>query len=314
MTRFAFRLGAIIAAIVAISLGHGQAAEAPRVVASIKPLHSLAAAVMEGVGVPELLLRGAASPHGFSLRPSDAARLAQAELVFWMGPALETYLEKPVASLAGDAIVLEVAALPGLTLLTPRAGGVWEAPAHADDHAAAPAAGSIDPHLWLDPENARLIASAMAEQLAAADPANAAAYRGNAAALSVRIEALDAQIAALLAPVRHRPFVVFHDAYQYLEARYGLAAAGAITVSPDQPPGARRLREIRAAVAERGAVCLFREPGFDPALVELVLEGSPLRQAALDPEGIGLAEGPDLYLELMRGLARGIAGCLAADG
>lgn len=313
MTRLACRLAvALMTAALAGGLLPAQSAEPPRVVASIKPLHSLAAAVMAGVRAPELLVRGAASPHGFSLRPSDAARLDGAAIVFWSGPALETYLEKPLSSLADDAMVMEVAALPGLTLLPPREGGVWEA--HENVEAHAHEAGGIDPHLWLDPENAQVIASAMAERLAAADPANAAAYRANAAALSARIEALDAEIAALLAPVRDRPFVVFHDAYQYFEAQYGLAGTGAITVSPDQPPGARRLREIRAAVAERGAVCLFREPGFDPALVALVAEGSALRQAELDPEGIGLAEGPDLYLQLMRGLARGIADCLAADG
>lgn len=313
-----------------ILLPGAAAAEPPEVIASIKPIHSLAAAVMAGIGAPELLVQGAASPHSYAMRPSDAARLDDARVVFWIGPALETFLVKPIGSLAGDAAVLEIEEIPGLTLLPPREGGVWaphahegeahgeeehaeeehEDEAHAEEHAHE--AGTIDAHLWLDPANARTIAAAMAETLAAADPANAATYRANATALAARIDALDAELAARLAPVKERPYVVFHDAYQYFEAHYGLAAAGSITVSPDQPPGARRLSEIRATIAERGAACVFREPQIEPALIELVIEGSGARQGELDPEAAALTPGPELYFEMMRGLAGNLAGCLEA--
>lgn len=312
-----------------------RAAEPPAVIASIKPVHSLAAAVMQGVGTPGLLVQGAASPHSYAMRPSDAARLNAAQVVFWIGPALEAFLVKPVASLAGDASVLELEEIPGLTLYPPREGGVWAPHAHEgeehagdehegeDEHAEEEhaeeeheeeghghEAGTVDAHLWLDPDNAKTIAAAMAETLAAADPANAAAYRANAADLATRIDALDAELMAELAPVRDRPFIVFHDAYQYFEAHYGLSAAGSITVSPDQPPGAKRLSEIRATIAERGTACVFREPQFAPALIDLVIEGSGARQGELDPEAAALNEGPELYFEMMRGLARSIAGCL----
>jgi zinc transport system substrate-binding protein len=312
-----------------------RAAEPPAVIASIKPIHSLAAAVMQGVGTPGLLVQGAASPHSYAMRPSDAARLNAAQVVFWIGPALEAFLVKPVASLAGDASVLELEEIPGLTLYPPREGGVWAPHAHEgeehagdehegeDEHAEEEhaeeeheeeghghEAGTVDAHLWLDPDNAKTIAAAMAETLAAADPANAAAYRANAADLATRIDALDAELMAELAPVRDRPFIVFHDAYQYFEAHYGLSAAGSITVSPDQPPGAKRLSEIRATIAERGTACVFREPQFEPALIDLVIEGSGARQGELDPEAAALNEGPELYFEMMRGLARSIAGCL----
>lgn len=306
------------------------AAPAPEVIASIKPIHSLAAGVMDGIGAPGLLVKGAASPHSYAMRPSDAARLEDADVVFWIGPAMETFLARPLAALAADAEVLEIETIPGLVLHAPREGGVWAPPAQGDEaghehghgedghgeeaHAHGHEAVSVDPHLWLDPGNAAVIAAVMAETLAAVDPANAAAYRANARALVQRIDALDAEIATELAPVRDRPFVVFHDAYQYFEAHYGLAAAGAITVSPEQPPGARRLSEIRAAVAERDAACVFREPQFEPALVELVIEGTAIRQGELDPEGAGLAEGPDLYFELMRNLARSFSTCLAEGG
>jgi zinc transport system substrate-binding protein len=311
---------------------------APEVIASIKPIHSLAAAVMEGLGEPQLLVQGAASPHSYAMRPSDAGRLADADIVFWIGPAMETYLEKPLANLAAEATALEIEAIPGLTLYPPREGGVWEPHSHEgeaapaekehhegeDEHAAAEHAeeehdhehetGHFDGHLWLDPGNAKVIAAAMADTLAGADPENAGTYRANAAALARRIDALDAEIAAQLAPVKDRPFVVFHDAYQYFEAHYGLAAAGSITLSPDQPPGARRLSDIRAAIAERGVACVFREPQFEPALVEAVIDGTGARQGELDPEGAALKEGPELYFELMRGLARNLAGCLGASG
>lgn len=336
-----------------VLLPGAAAAEQPEVIASIKPIHSLAAAVMAGVAVPELLVPGAASPHSYALRPSDAARLNDARVVFWIGPALETFLVKPIGSLAGDATVLEIEEIPGLTLLPPREGGVWAPHAHdgeahaedehageehggdehgpegnnaegnnaeghdADEHegeAHGHEAGSIDAHLWLDPANARMIAAAMAETLAVADPANADAYRANAAGLALRIDALDAELAERLAPVRDRPFVVFHDAYQYFEAHYGLAAAGSITVSPDQPAGAGRLVDIRAAIVERGAVCVFREPQVEPSLVELVIEGSGARQGELDPEAAALTPGPELYFEMMRGLAGNLVECLEAGG
>lgn len=319
MARRAVSAGLLMAALAA-----PPAAAAPAVIVSIKPIHSLAAAVMEGVGRPALLVPGAASAHSYAMRPSDAQRLAEADVVFWIGPVLETFLAKPLAALAADARVLEIEEIPGLTLLPPRQGGVWESHALVDaseaeddaaaDHDHAHEAGSLDAHLWLDPGNGKAIAAAMAETLAAADPANAAAYRGNAATLAQRIDALDAEIAAELASVGNRPFVVFHDAYQYFEARYGLAAAGAITASPDQPPGAKRLREIRATIAERNARCVFREPQVEPALVETVVEGTGVRQAELDPEGALLPEGPALYFDLMRSLAQSIAGCLAEGG
>jgi zinc transport system substrate-binding protein len=324
--------GLLLAAALLTLPAVARASEPPAVIASIKPIHSLAAAVMQGVGTPELLVQGAASPHSYSMRPSDAARLDSAEVVFWIGPALEAFLAKPVASLAADARVLELEEIPGLTLYPPRAGGVWAPHAHeGEEHAGEEhegegegehaeeehegedhdhEAGTVDAHLWLDPDNAKAIAAAMAETLAASDPANAAAYRANAADLAARIDALDAELMAELAPVRDRPFIVFHDAYQYFEAHYGLAAAGSITVSPDQPPGAKRLSEIRATIAERGAACVFREPQFEPALIDLVIEGSGARQGELDPEAAALAEGPELYFEMMRGLARSIAGCL----
>lgn len=316
MPRLRLCAGALTAALLG-AVGFAAAAASPDVVASIKPIHSLAAAVMEGVGEPALLVRGSASPHGYSLRPSDAKRLEEAEVVFWVGPFLEGFLVRPLAALADDAAILEIARIPELDLLPLREGGIWEPHNHADPDGP-PASGPAerhgragpDPHLWLDPDNARAIVAAMAEVLSEADPGNAATYRANAASAAARIDELDAELGATLAPVRDRPFVVFHDAYQYFEAHYGLAAAAAIMASPDQVPGARRLREVRKALHEAGVVCVFREPGFAPALVDTLTEGTDIRQGELDPEGAMLQEGPGLYFQLMRNMAHSIADCL----
>ena len=304
-------------ALVLLCLTAVPAAAAPEVVASIKPVHSLVAGVMRGLGTPVLLVRGVGSPHGYSLRPSEARALSEAELVFWVGGGLEASLAKPLAALAGDrARVIALAEAEGVRLLQARAGGPWEAPEAAHDHGTDmhDAGKQADFHIWLDPLNAIAIVRAAATALARADPKNAAVYRRNGTDTIKEIEALDREIAGTLAPVRERPYVVFHDAYQYLEKRYHLNAVGAVAASPERPPGARRLSEIRAKIAALGAVCVFTEPQFRPALVDTVVAGSAAQSAVLDPLGAGLAAGPDAYFALMRGLADSLAGCLSPKG
>ena len=316
-----------IVAILILALGGAGAAADLKVVASIKPIHSLVAGVMEGVGTPTLLIEGAASPHSYTLRPSDARALARADVVFWIGEGLETLLGKPLTALARDALVVELADSPGLTLLAPRAGGAWAGhdepgaaysaevgyeggPDDGDDHGRA----GYDGHLWLDPENAERLVARMAEALSSRDPAHAAAYRRNAEALAARLDALDAELTATLAPVKDVPYLVFHDAYQYFESRYGLAAVGSVTVAPDRAPGARRLTEIRARIVEAGVRCVFREPQFRPAAVETAVEGTPARVGEVDDLGATLAAGPELYFRLMRSLAGAMRDCLGTSG
>ncbi len=292
------------------------ASAAPAVVATTKPIHSLVAAVMDGVGEPDLLVDGAASPHTYSLKPSDAAALESADVVFWTGHGMELFLGEALGTLSGHATVVELAETPGLQLLPMREGGAFEAHDHDHDHDhddhghADDAEGEADMHFWLDPENAALMVTHIAGVLAEADPANAAAYEANAAATLATLDALEAELATALAPVADRPFIVFHDAYQYFERRFGLTAAGSITVSPEVLPGAARIDALRHAVADRHAVCVFAEPNFQPALVATVSEGTGARAGTLDPEGSTLAAGPGLYPELMRGLATGMLDCL----
>ncbi|MGQ2905484.1 MAG: zinc ABC transporter substrate-binding protein ZnuA [Neoaquamicrobium sediminum] len=307
------------------------------VVASIKPVHSLVAAVMEGVGEPELLVKGAASPHAYALRPSEARALEQAKVVFWVGEGMETFLAGPLETLGGNARVVELVDADDLIELDFREGGPFEAHDHGDheghDHAyddddeadhdggdnhaheghghEGHDHGAIDMHLWLDPSNAKAFVHEIEEALSAADPDNAATYEANADALNEKLDALIAETDAALAPVRGRGFVVFHDAYQYFENRFDIQAAGSITVSPEAIPGAQRLTDIRAKVAELGATCIFAEPQFEPRLVSVVAEGTQARTGVLDPLGADLDDGPELYFELIRNLTTSLTTCLA---
>ncbi|ACM26882.1 zinc ABC transporter substrate-binding protein [Agrobacterium sp. SHOUNA12C] len=289
-----------------------MAADAPDVVVSIKPIHSLVAAIMDGVGTPELIVDGAASPHTYALKPSNAKALEAAKVVFWVGPGMETFLEKPLSALGANALVVELDKAPGITKLKFREGGAFEADDDGDeptdhdhDH------GEFDTHLWLDPHNAKAMTAEITTTLVAADPANALTYEANQKALDDRLDALDAEIASTLAPVKSKPFIVFHDAYQYFERRYGVRVAGSITVSPESIPGAQRISEIHGKVAELGATCVFAEPQFEPKLVNVVLEGTSAKSGVLDPEAATLPQGPDLYFDLMRGIANSLKTCLS---
>nr|WP_323015355.1 zinc ABC transporter substrate-binding protein [Devosia sp.] len=291
----------------------GAATAAPRVVASIKPVHALVSSVMAGVGEPALIVKGAASPHTYSLRPSDAAALESADIVFWTGHGLELFLANALDTLAPQAEVVELAETPGIELLPLREGGAFEPHSHGEedhDHDHGHEHEEGDMHFWLDPRNAALMVSEIAAVLAEADPENADAYAANAEAERSRLEALEAELRQTLAPLAGKPFLVFHDAYQYFEHRFGLDVAGTVTVSPDAMPGAARIDELRAKVRELGATCVFAEPNFEPAIIRTITEGTSARAGTLDPEGSALAEGPDLYPNLLRGLAAGLVECL----
>lgn len=298
----------LAAALVLFGLSTPAKAEVPAVLVSIKPLHSLVAAVMEGMGEPGLIVSGSASPHGYAMKPSDARAAEKAKLVVWVGPALESWLERTMARRKDG---LSMLSLPGLIRLDTREGGAWDAhehAAHRDHHGQ----DETDPHVWLDPRNAALLAGAVAERLGSLDPANAPRYAANAEALKRRLADLDAELSARLAPVAKRPYVVFHDAHQYFEARYGLNAAGAITVDPERPPGARRMAQLRDRLKAAGATCVFGEPGAPSATATMLAEAAGTRLGQLDPEGLLVPIGRDSYVQQMQGLASALAECLAA--
>ena len=302
-------------------------AEVPNVVVSIKPIHSLVASIMQGVGEPALIIEGAASPHTYSMKPSNAAALEKANIVFWVGHGLEAFLEKPLESLGSGAEIVELDDAPGLEKLKFREGGAFEAHDDGDEHDASAEGteghaheeaghhhdeGEFDMHLWLDPANAKTMAAQIEATLTAADPDNAAAYKANLEALGIRLDALDKQITETVAPIKDKPFIVFHDAYQYFEHRYHVKVAGSITVSPETLPGAARLKQIHEKIVELGATCVFAEPQFEPKLVNVVLEGTPAKSGTLDPEAATLDAGPDLYFQLMEGIGTSLKTCLSS--
>lgn len=310
---------------------------APEVVVSIKPLHALVAGVMKGVGEPALIVDGNRSPHNFSLRPSAARRVEGANLLFWIGTGLETFLEKPLATLGRNARIVTLADAPGIMHVPVREGGAFEthedryddhgekhhdddddhAEAHHDeDHAETGRheESERDAHIWLDPANANIMVREIEMALSAADPDNARSYAANAAVLNAQIDGLFEEMGARLAPVRDRPFIVFHDAYQQLERRFGLRAAGSLTVNPDTAPSAERLTEIRAKIRELGVGCVFSEPQFQPRIVEVVTQGTGARTGILDPLGAEIPAGPDLYVTLMRNMAASMRECLSPNG
>lgn len=309
-------LGVVLAVVsAAVPVAIARAAEPPAVVVSIAPVQSLTAAVMEGAGTPRLLLPAGTSPHTTALRPSDALAMSRAKLVVWVGPMLEMALVKPIGALARGATVLELAHARGVMLLKAREGGVWEADADVPvpDRAGARAGAGLDtdPHIWLDPDNAAAMVRAIAAALARVDPGRAKLYAANARRAAARIATLDHKLAARLAPVRHVPFIVFHDAYQYFERHYGLTAVGSVTVAPGRAPGAQRLLRLRARLRATHAACVFAEPQFEPRIIRTLTEGTDARTGVLDPLGAALTPGAGLYGKLMEALADSLVRCLA---
>jgi zinc transport system substrate-binding protein len=301
-----------VVGVIAAAGGSSEAAIAGWAVASIKPVHSLLAAVMAGGDEPQLLVRGYRSPHSYTLAPSDVELIDAARVLFWIGPSFERFLARTLMAAGSDTPrSVRLIETPGLKLYRLRRAGLWNLKQAAQPIDSDTVEAAVDGHIWLDPYNAKLLVSRMASQLAIVDPAHARRYAQNAQTVVADIGALDSEIAATLAPIADRPFVVFHDAYQYLEARYGLSGAGSITLDPEVPPSAARLSAIQKKLAERPGVCLFEEPRFPSKLLEAIAPASA-RIGQLDPEGLDLPEGPELYPALMRGIASGLRDCLGS--
>lgn len=323
---------------VSVASGAPPANAEPAVAVSVKPLHSLVTGVARGVTEPYLLIPGSASPHTYSLKPSDAQVLENTDVVFWVGPDLETVLTEPLEALAHDASVVALTEAPGVRLLDVREGGDWDTHEHhgdeeehsheheegamhddGDEHADDPgehshAHGEKDMHIWLDPKNAKAMVAHIVEVLTEADPANAAIYKENATQVTARLDTLTEELRDMLAPVKDEPFFVFHDAYQYFEQAFDLSSVGAITLTPGLQPGAQHLREIGEKLGKAGANCIFAEPQFTPKLIHVVTEGTDARSGVLDPVGADIAAGPDMYFTLMRENAQALRQCLSANG
>ncbi|WP_018955090.1 zinc ABC transporter substrate-binding protein ZnuA [Thioalkalivibrio sulfidiphilus] len=328
--KLTFHPGLFLAVLTLFALLLGSAQAAPQVVVSIKPVHDLVTGVTEGVTEPVLLVPGGASPHDYALRPSEMRALQQARVVIWVGPELETFLQRPLAGLNPGIHRITLIEDVELVLHPVREGGIWDVHDHGHEHNHGHSHGhdhrhehdhhhhsghhhhgAHDAHVWLSPENARRIVTHVAGVLAELDSDNAAAYEANRDRMLARLEQLDEELRARLAPVREAPFIVFHDAYQYFERHYGLTPAGSITVDPSRAPGARRIQEIRQRVGQSEALCVFSEPQFRPAIVATVIEGTQARTGVLDPLGADLPSGPEGYEALLRNLAQSLVECLS---
>ncbi|MBR9799988.1 MAG: zinc ABC transporter solute-binding protein [Gammaproteobacteria bacterium] len=311
-------------------------AEVPSVAVDIPPVHSLVARVMGELGSPDLVIQSGASPHGYSMRPSEARALSDADVVFFVSDELTPWLAKARASLAADADAVELMEVPGTLHLTYRSGPTFEAHHHADEassahgeehdeHGGHEAHADHDehhdehghdgenPHGWLDPVNAHTWLGAIAESLAAQDPEHAATYRSNAQAGQQELEALTESLSARLAQVQGTRYIVFHDAYQYFEHRFDVPASGAISLGDASTPSPARVKEIQARVKQDDIQCVFREPQYNPALIESVFEGTGVKTSIVfEPLGVGLPLGETLYPQLIERLGQGILRCADA--
>lgn len=296
-------------------------AEVPRVVTDIPPVHSLVAQVMGDLGQPELLLDKGANGHSFQMRPSQAAGLQEADLVVWIGPKMTPWLDRALDGIS-TAAQLQLLAAEGTHVQD--FGAIDEHDHSDEEHDEAKAEEGheehgeenhdhkgMDPHAWLDPANATHWLGLIAADLSKLDPENAATYAANAAAAQTQVTALDAELTATLAPVKNRPFVVFHDAYGYFTAHYGLTVAAKISDGDAAAPGAKHIAEVQEILA-KGPTCLHPEANHDDKLAVQLAEATGAKLGApLDPEGSSFDAGPTVYADLMRGLAKSLADCAA---
>ena len=309
-----------------------------KVVASIKPLHSLASYLMDGVGKPDLIVEGYGSPHGFSMKPSHAKILQNADLIFWVGEDLEIFLEKPLSSIAKKAEKIELMEIKGLNVLKFRERNIFDEHDHDDhdDHGKKEddhddhehddhdkkeehadhddhdgheghAHGEYDPHIWLDPMNAKVILNKMVEHLIENDAKNASKYKSNLKNAFKDIDKLTADVKADLS--KSTASIVFHDAYQYFEERFDINILGAFTVNTDVMPGAEQLSEIREIIEHDKVSCIFSEPQFNPDLINAVAKDMDIKTGILDPLGATLNPGKNLYFDLIRNMSDSFKGC-----
>ncbi|MBD1150445.1 zinc ABC transporter substrate-binding protein ZnuA [Pelagibacterales bacterium SAG-MED29] len=298
-----------------------------KVVASIKPIHSLASYLMDGVGKPDLIVDGYASPHGFAMKPSHAKMLQNADLIFWIGEDLESFLEKPLNSIAKKAEKIELMEIKGLNKLEFRERNIFEGhddhghdehkkedehkehghkeDKHDDHHEHAH--GEHDPHIWLDPMNAKVILKEMAEHLIENDQKNASTYKANLKKALKDLDKLTKKVKSDL----NKDFksIVFHDAYQYFEKRFDINVLGAFTVNTDVLPGAEQLSEIREIIEHDKVSCVFSEPQFNPDIINAVAKDMNIKTGVLDPLGATLTPGKTLYFDLISNMSKSFKSC-----
>ena len=307
------------------------------VVTSIKPLHSLTSYIMDGVNEPDLIIDGVASPHNFQIKPSHAKMLQKADLVIWVGEDLESFLPPALKSIPQNAVVFELLDQSGLKKLKFREKNIFEGhddhghdehakkkddhddhdeEEHAkkeddhddhghDDHGHAH--GEYDPHIWLDPSNAKVIVKKITNQLSKIDKENSSTYKANSKKLLKDLDNLIKEIKNEIN--KDASFVVFHDAYQYFEKRFGINVIGALTVNPDVMPGAEQLSDIREVIEHEKAKCIFSEPQFNPNIINSIASDTGVKTGVLDPLGANIDKGKSMYFQLIKDMSNSLKDC-----
>lgn len=332
------------ATFLALLLVAHQAIAAPKVVTTIKPLHSLVSQIMDGVAEPTLLITQG-SPHGYQSKPSDVQAIAKADMVIWVSSTLETFVPPLLAKNKNSVHQLEWSAIPGLHKLKTRSGGLWEEHGHAhhdhdhkhhdhghdhkhhdhghdhkhhdhghDHHHAhdhhGHHHGEYNDHLWLGKEAAQVLLTTIANDLGKLDPDNQEKYQANLKTALGELDALHTRIEGKLAPVKNQPYMVFHDAYPYFEHDYGLQPVGVVRVDPEHEPGSKRIGELHQTLRDNKVVCIFNEPQFSSKLTAKLVEGTKVRTGTLDPLGASIKAGKSLYGKLLDNLADNLRQCL----
>lgn len=309
--------------ILIFSMNLVQAADTPpQVVVTLKPIYGLTSQIMAGVAKPTLLLPDYASPHTFQMRPSQHQALQSADLIIWMDPNLENFMVKPLATVKPQFGQLTLSQLPTLTRHPQRMDKNWEStcPCHGHDHGHNHDHGhdhhhgieaSTDPHLWLSPHNAIIMATAIAQRLEKADPAHAKQYEENLQVLIARLEDLDHDLKQQLQPVKTTPFLVYHDGYQYFEKDYKLNAKGTLVLNPHVPLSAKRLHELHHLIKEKHIKCVFTETEFKENKVAKILKNPNVKVVELDPLGAKVPADTNTYDNILKNLANDFSGCLA---
>ena len=290
-----------------------------KVVTSIKPIHSLVANVMKGTGTPALLIKGASSPHGFSLKPSQSRTLQNADLIFWVGPTLEASLQKPIASIGENAVSIELEEIL-------EEEHHLNADVHNDDHKEDHEEVGHDAHekhenhnehkhnanahIWLNPDNAKLIIHEISHELGKADPKNAEIFERNANETILKIDALISEMKNTLAPIKKDGYILFHDAYKPFEQHFGFQSSGIISINPEVKPSAAQIRKLQNIIEQHNVACVFSEPQFGTKTTSLITQGSDVKIGTLDPLGFQISNGADLYFTLMKDISNAFAKCI----
>ena len=277
-----------------------------KVVTTIKPIHSLVAGVMDGLGSPSLIVDGSNSPHNFSLKPSHAKMIEDAEIIFWAGEDLETFMIKPLESIANNATKVSFMDLDSIIKLKFKEENILEVEGYDDDHDKH-ADGEFDAHIWLDPKNAIEIVNEIAKTLSLKDPNKKNVYYSNAEKLNHSLNELIKKIN--LSINKDARFIVFHDAYQYFEKRFDVSSAGALILNEEALPSAKRVSEIHKIIKKQNINCIISEPQFNPNIIKSIAQDSSILTRSFDPLGSSFDTNKNLYFEMILSLSNSLKDC-----